>query len=95
MSFLSSYAIPVHARRVVITHQDDLKDGDRRREEEGEEGRRGRRGRGVQLDESLRIGDIQPDCKFNQEVWLSLFERSLMTPVDAIICINNVWKSAD
>ena len=59
----------------MITHWDDLKDGDRRREE-------GEKGRGVQPDESLRTGDLQRDCKFNlhtsEEVWLSLFERSLL-----------------
>lgn len=58
------------------------------------------RGRGARLDVSLQTGDIQQDCKSNQrmskEVWLSLFERSLLlliTPVDVIIRINNVWKS--
>lgn len=64
------------------------------------DGEREKGGRGAQLDVSLWTGDIQQDCKSNQctseEVWLSLFERSLLfliTPVDVIICINNVWKS--
>lgn len=63
-------------------------------------GERERAGRGVQPDGSLQTGDIQQDCKFRQhtsaEVWLGLFKRSLLlliTPVDVIVCINNVRES--
>lgn len=55
MSFLSSYAIVARARRTVITHPDDLKDGDRRREQ-------GRRG-GFEHDESPWSKDKQQDFK--------------------------------
>lgn len=91
MSFLSSYAIPAHARREVITHQEDLKDGDKRREG-------GRREVFSIMNRSAL--EIQQKCKFNQlsseGVWLSLFEGSLLlliTLVDVITSINNVWKS--
>lgn len=57
-------------------------------------------GRGVQPDESLQIysGTVNSTSTPARRLCLSLFERSLLfliTPLDVIILINNVWKGAD
>lgn len=87
MSFLSSYAIPVHARRVVIIHRDDL-----------ERWRQPERGREEGEVFSLMNRYTAGTVNLTSTLVRSSFERSLLfliTPVDVIMCINNVCMSVD
>ena len=79
MSFLSSYAILAHARRVGGSSQRRFKG---RTETDGDREKGGRR---VQLDESLW------GCRAGLDIHRSV--SSLTTPGDVMLCINNVLKS--
>lgn len=89
-SFLNSYAVPAHARRVVITHRDDLKDGDRRR--------KGKREKGGEV---FRLINVSGPEIYSRTVNSTSTRGTrsgsgsvvlLITPVDVIMC-DIVWES--